>query len=182
MRQYQALAWIGHTGTDLSPSQGSGRNLAAIWKLIFKIHEYYALSGLFLKGHNATEILPSQEGKGGSRDHERAKKIILTMQFSAGTSGFKICPLSTSKTPNYGKSRILWVTGTLWGLVCPCNCPAPSPSHCWAGDSWWSQSRAGTSTAHISPHTLSCSAVFPWTYLSSPSCCVLWRSKTRCPE
>lgn len=124
---------------------------------------------------------PARRGRVGA-ETMKAKKIILTMQFSAGTSGFKICPLSTSKTPNYGKSRILWVTGTLWGLVCPCNCPAPSPSHCWAGDSWWSQSRAGTSTAHISPHTLSCSAVFPWTYLSSPSCCVLWRSKTRCPE
>lgn len=62
MRQYQAIAWIGHINTDLSPSPGSGRKLTAVWRLVFKILEYYLLSGLFLKGHNPTEILHSQEG------------------------------------------------------------------------------------------------------------------------
>lgn len=107
MRQYQAIAWVGHIDIDLFPSQAQ----AECWHLSEGWYSEYLsiifFQGYFLEVCNTTEILHSQEGKSGSRDHGRAKKMILTMHSSAGISGFKICPLSTSKSPNHGKWRIV---------------------------------------------------------------------------
>lgn len=108
-----------------TPFPGSGR-MTSVWRLVFKILEYYLPSGLFLKGCILQRPCTARRGRVGA-DHGRAKKMILTMHLSDGSSGFKIYPLSTSRTPNDGKSRILQVTGTLWGLPCPCNCPVPAP-------------------------------------------------------
>lgn len=98
-----------------------------------------------------------------------------------------------SLSPFYLQNLKLWksnawlgnryIVGTCLPLsLCKLTEPFPSPTSCQAEEKWWPHSRAVTITAHISPHTLCCSAVFPWTYPSSTPCFVLWRSKTRCPE
>lgn len=179
------MDWALRHRVDSSPSPGSGSKMTVSWRLVSKIFHSIFFQGYFSKVLILQGSHTARRARMGAETVKAPKRWCSPCTFLLEAVASNSVPFLPPKPQAMEEQAWLgnrYIVGTCLPLsLCKLTEPFPSPTSC-QEESWWPHSRAVPITAHISPHTLCGSAVFPWTYLSSTPCFVLWRSKTRCPE
>lgn len=151
--------------------------MTASWRLVSKILKSYLLSKVSILQGSHT----ARRTRVGTETVKAPKKVMLTLYFSAGSSGLKSCPLSTSETSRWGRQCLVRSQGQREDspalVLVQTGGAVPLSSRELVAREQSCQHRGPGA-----PHSPSRSAVFPWTHRSGTACSVLWRSKPRCPE